>query len=124
MAFKTFDYNNDNRKDIVTLSSDGYFTLLENKKAHEPFKNLGHLAYIVDMKGRTVMETGDFTGDGHDDIFFVNKDGDPFLLNNVGKDFTRYPLKTNFALEGKIMQVKSFDMDNDGVDDLVTLDDA
>lgn len=124
VAFKTFDYNKDSRKDILTLSSDGYFSLLENKKAHEPFKNLGHLAYVVDMKGRSVVETGNFTGDGYDDIFFVNSDGDPFLLNNVSKDFIRVPLKTQFNLEGKIMQVRSFDMDHDGKSDLVTLDDA
>lgn len=122
--YKVFDYNNDGRDDMVALNNRGYFTLLENKQAHEPFKNLGNLAYIDDMKWRTLMEAWDFTGDGYDDIFFVDKNGDPFLLNNVEKDFVRYSLKNNFNLDGKIIQVRAFDMDNDGEDDLVTLDDA
>lgn len=46
------------------------------------------------------------------------------MLNNVEKDFVRYSLKNNFNLDGKIIQVRAFDMDNDGEDDLVTLDDA
>jgi hypothetical protein len=35
------------------------------------------------------VKTGDFTGDGYDDIFFLNNNKKPFILNNVEKDFVR-----------------------------------
>jgi hypothetical protein len=43
--------------------------------------------------------TGDFTGDGYDDIFFVGEDGNPYLLNNINKDFSRLSLVNKFNLK-------------------------
>jgi hypothetical protein len=124
ITYKTLDYNNDNRKDIIVLKKTGYISLLENQDTVERYRNLGNLVYAVDFKWSTLLETGDFTGDGYDDIFFVNKEGKPYLFNNIWKDFSRYSLVTNFALDAKIIQVRSFDMDNDGKDDIVSLDDS
>jgi hypothetical protein len=46
------------------------------------------------------------------------------LFNNFQKDFVRLDTKNTFQLKGKVMQLFSFDMDNDGESDLVTYDDA
>lgn len=45
------------------------------------------------------------------------------LFNNVEKDFTRQDLSFAFSLSGSIIQAEAYDMDNDGKDDIVTLDD-
>jgi hypothetical protein len=45
-------------------------------------------------------------------------------LNNDKKDFYRYTLGDNFDLDGKIVRAEVWDMDHDGKDDVVTLDDA
>jgi hypothetical protein len=45
-------------------------------------------------------------------------------LNNNKKDFFRYSLVDLFGLHGRVLRSEVFDMDNDGIDDIVTLDDA
>jgi hypothetical protein len=71
-----------------------------------------------------MVKTGDFSGDGYDDIFFVTERGQPALYNNHEKDFYRYDLGDQMSLSGAIIQAETFDMDDDGKDDIVTLDDA
>jgi len=46
------------------------------------------------------------------------------LFNNVEKDFVRIDLSEMTSLSGSIIQAEVFDMDADGKDDIVTLDDA
>ena len=48
----------------------------------------------------------------------------PFLLNNHEKDFSRYSLWESFGMEWRILRTEVFDMYNNGVDDIVTLDDS
>jgi hypothetical protein len=124
LSYKIFDYNSDDRKDIVVYKKDGYVGLYENEKADSHFRDLGHLAYLRDAKWKNIFEAGDFSWDGYDDIFFVNNAGKAFLLNNISKDFSRYSLESNFSLSWNIIRVRVFDMDHDGKDDIVTLDDS
>lgn len=120
--YKIFDYNSDNRDDILVIKSDGYLSLFEWVNTSKKFNNLWNLAYVWDKWKDTLWQVGDFTWDGYDDIFWVNSSGKPFLLNNTEKDFTRIDLKNNFALSWKIKQTRAFDMDKDGKSDIVTLD--
>ncbi len=124
ITYKILDYNFDDRQDLVVYKKDGYVDLYENEKTESRFKKLGHLAYLGDSVGKNIFETWDFTGDGYDDIFFVNNAWKAFLLNNVSKDFSRFSLESNFSLSWNIIRVRVFDMDNDGKDDIVTLDDS
>jgi hypothetical protein len=71
-----------------------------------------------------LVRTGDFTGDGFADIFFVNNKGEPELLNNINKKFERVSLAGQFGLGGIIVRAEVFDMDRDGKDDIITLDDS
>ena len=71
-----------------------------------------------------LIKTGDFTGDWYGDIFFVSEKGQPELFNNNTKDFYRLDISEQLSLSGAIIQAEVFDMDSDGKDDIVTLDDA
>ena len=121
--YKILDYDNDNKKDILLIKDDKYLKLLENKDIQWRFLDKWNLANIIDMWNKDLIQTWDFTWDWYDDIFFVNKNWYPFLLNNVSKDFSRYSLKQNFNLWWRIIRAKSFDMDNDNISDIITLDD-
>ena len=123
-SYKIFDYDNDSRSDILLIKDDKYLKLLENKNVDGWLLDKWNLAFITDLWNTSLVETWDFTWDWYDDIFFVNNDWYPYLLNNVSKDFIRYPLIENFDLDGRIVRAEMFDMDNDGKDDIVTLDDA
>ena len=122
--YRVFDYNADDKQDILLVKSDGYIELLENKYIDTDFLWKGNLVYAADMWAADLLTTWDFTWDGYEDIFFLNNKWKPYLFNNYVKDFVRIPLDEVFALNGKIVQVKSYDMDNDTNDDIVTLDDS
>jgi len=48
VAYQTFDYNNDDKTDIILAKTDGYIELLENKDIHENYLGKGNLVYAVD----------------------------------------------------------------------------
>lgn len=122
--YRTFDYDADNKPDILLIKDNKYFKLLENKDINWWFIDKWNLSLIVDLWALDLVQTWDFTWDWYEDIFFVNNKWEPFLLNNTNKDFNRYSLSNIFNLEWKIVRAKSFDMDNDSLSDIVTLDDA
>ncbi len=124
IGYQVFDYNNDDRQDILTIQTDGYLKLFENTKTEWWFLKQRSLVYAADGGSVRLVKTWDFTWDGYDDIFFVSETGIPEIFNNVEKDFTRYDIANQFSLSGSIIQAESFDMDADGKDDIVTLDDA
>ncbi len=122
--FKVFDYNNDQRDDILLIKYDWYFQLLENIDTDSNYLDKWNLANVIDVKSTDLVYTWDFTWDGFDDIFFVWNDWLPYMLNNINKDFSRLSLVNKFGLDWKIIRAEVFDMDNDWIDDIVTLDDA
>ncbi|MCH8518895.1 VCBS repeat-containing protein, partial [Candidatus Gracilibacteria bacterium] len=124
IRFEVFDYNNDDRQDILTIHRDGYLRLYERADIEGDFIFQRSLAYAADGGNARLVKTGDFTGDGYEDIFFVDDTGNPQLFNNVEKDFIRIDLSDQLTMSGSIVQVEVFDMDSDGVDDLITLDSA
>lgn len=122
--YNVFDYDNDWKEDILLVKNNGFLKLLENKLYWEWFLDKWNLAYIADSWLKTFVHTGDFTWDWYDDIFFVNNKWIPSILNNNFKDFKRFSLEKQFsALKWEIVQVESFDMDNDWKTDIITLDD-
>nr|MDD3720153.1 VCBS repeat-containing protein [Candidatus Gracilibacteria bacterium] len=120
VGYKILDYNNDKLDDLILIKSNSYIQLLENR-GNLNFDNKGNLVYIPELGSKPSIESGDFTGDGYGDIFYVAK-GKPYLLNNVEKKFIKMPLENQFNLNGSIVRTSSFDMDNDGKKDIVTLD--
>ena len=73
---------------------------------------------------------GDFFGDGFEDIVLTDAKGELVILdNNNGKlariKATMYSESGSLdGMRGFIQQLKVFDMDNDGKDDIVLLDDS
>lgn len=122
--YRVFDYNNDSKQDILLIKGSWYIKLLENIETSSNFLDYWNLAHIIDLWNNELIKTWDFTGDSYDDIFFVWEDWKPYLLNNVNKDFSRISLTNKFNLNWRIIRAESFDMDNDTIDDIVTLDDA
>ena len=123
-SYEILDYDNDEFEDIILIKEDNSIKLLENKKVEGRFIDKWNLVAIVDLWAKDLVRTWDFTGDGYDDIFFVSNAWKPFLLNNHEKDFSRYSLWESFGMEWRILRTEVFDMDNNGVDDIVTLDDS
>jgi len=122
--FQTLDYNNDINEDIITIHRDGYVSLYENDDIHGDYIYQRDLVFAEDGGSVRHIETGDFTGDGYEDIFFVTQAWQPALFNNHSKDFSRYDIRNSLFLSWAIIQAESFDMDSDGKDDIVTLDDS
>lgn len=123
--YGVFDYNGDNKQDIFSVDYRGYITLFENVSGAQRFVNRWELLQIQDMGDPEKVFAWDFSGDGYDDIFFVNQLGQPVLLENTEEEFVRRDLADDFELGTyKIVQAKSFDMDNDGLHDIVSLNNA
>jgi len=122
--YQVFDYNNDEKDDVILIKTDGYIELLENKDIHSDYLSKGNLVHAVDWGPVRLVKTWDFTWDGFGDIFFVSDDGEPVIFNNHIKDFVRISLEEQMSLSGAVIQAEVFDMDNDGISDITTLDDA
>ncbi|RKW20498.1 VCBS repeat-containing protein [Candidatus Gracilibacteria bacterium] len=122
LDYKIFDYNNDGKQDLLLQRRDNYLELFENKDVKDRFVSHGSVANIYDLG--SFFEAGDFTGDGYGDIFFIARDGKPYILNNISKDFTRLDLSPQIAPTSRIIEASVFDMDNDGKSDIVTLNEA
>lgn len=120
--YRIFDYNNDERSDILLLKDDGKFELLEKLQNWDEYISLWDLAYIYDLWNIDNVKTWDFTWDWFDDIFFVWTDWNPYLLNNINKDFSRLSLLNKIDLKWNIIRAEVFDMDWDSKDDIVILD--
>ena len=123
LDYKVFDYNSDWKDDILLLENNGLLSLLENTNSSKKFLDQKHLARVVDFWKAENFNTWDFSWDWYDDIFFVNNKWKPFLFDNNKKDFVRVDLTDEFGLSWLILQAKTFDMDNDNITDIVTLDD-
>jgi len=120
--YRIFDYDNNNKDDILVIKQDGYLKLFENTSSRQRFSNEWSLVYAADLWNKDLIKTGDFTWDWYDDIFFINNKWKPFIFNNNIKNFTRIDLSKNFNIDSRIVSVEKFDMDNDGKTDIITLD--
>jgi len=124
IAYQTFDYNNDATLDIISIHKDGYIRLLEWDAIHWWFIEQRSIVLAVDGWSSRLVKAWDFTWDGYGDIFFVSETWAPQVFNNYEKDFSRIELQDQFSLSGSIIQAEVYDMDDDGNDDIVTLDDS
>lgn len=125
----TGDFNNDGRADLITFvrgsqggaaAGDVYVSLANangtyqsGQKWHENFAN--------GPSGSIYPKTGDFDGDGDDDIiYFDHRDGNAFVaLSNGVNGFGSAALwKTSFSFPGEVPEVGDFD--GDSIDDIIT----
>lgn len=126
-SYKKIDFNGDGVSDIVVFYESGKIQLLANYDGS--LKDMGFLAYVSDA-GKERRGVGDFFHDGFQDIVLVDQKGKLVLLDNEDGKFSRKDpilydqLGKTTALSGRIQQLEVFDMDHDGYDDIVTVDDS
>jgi len=122
-AYKLFDYNNDGYQDILLINLDGSLELLENSPISDRFRNRWSIADIIDIWDTSQVFTGDFSGDGYEDILFINNKSKPVILNNYKTTFHRYDLEDDLELQQTdIILARVFDMDTDDLSDMITMD--
>lgn len=126
-GYKSLDFDADGLKDFVVFVGKGKVRLFLNQGGR--FRDMGLVAYMVDA-GDSRKVVGDFERDGYWDIVFVDeKGGLNMLRNNLARLKRIQPRIQNAAgavvtLRGKIVQLETYDMDQDGAMDLVTVDDS
>ena len=121
--FQLFDYNNDDKTDVLIIWRDKYLHVLENIWNSQNITfNRGSIWNVFDLWNPQHVVAWDFWWDGYDDIFFINNQWEPFLLSNVAWDFQRGSLELQFGKLDAAQEVKVMDMDDDGYDDIIVLD--
>jgi len=122
-SFQLFDYNNDDKQDVLIIWRDKYLEVLENTwKWHQITFNRWNIWNIFDLWNPDHVVAGDFWWDWFDDIFFINDQWEPSLFTNNKWDFTRGSLLLQFGNLSGVQQVKVMDMDDDGLEDIIILD--
>lgn len=119
-----FDYNGDDSDDILLVYEDGMIRLLQREISNKRFKDKG---YILNVYGG-ILSTAriDVNKDGFDDLMVGTKESCKegevclSLFTNNGGDFERKTV--NLLIEGKPKEMKAFDMNFDGCEDLVVGD--
>ncbi|MFA6305992.1 MAG: FG-GAP-like repeat-containing protein, partial [Candidatus Gracilibacteria bacterium] len=119
-----FDFNGDGKDDILLAYEDGLVRLLEYEGGHKKFRDKG---YILNITGGIYSTAKiDSNNDGYDDLVVGTKEPCKatdkcvsLFVNNATK-FERKSLNLN--VDGKIYEMKGYDMNKDGCDDLVASD--
>ena len=110
----------DGVEDLIVLYGDGYMELFLNRKWK--FRSRGMITYNKDLDNR-MISFWDFVKDGYGDIIGVNNKWDLILVDNTDRKFARRTITLQNAapLPIHISQLKVYDMDTDGRDDIVYL---
>lgn len=119
-----FDYNGDGYKDLLLIYEDGRVRLLLNEFSNERFVDAGEILNIYG--GIYSSARIDVNGDNFDDLIVGTKESCNVdencvsLFTNVNGNLKRETL--DLGIDGKIFQAASYDMNNDGCEDLITSD--
>jgi len=122
ITYGVLDYNKDGNDDIAILKNGGYIQLLEGTGVFGDFLDRGNVIYMADISPKSDMHVGDFTWDGYGDIVVTNKKKELVIFSNQQKDFLR--IRTNISVDGAIVKFLVQDMDEDGKDDIIILDEG
>jgi hypothetical protein len=115
------DLNDDTRRDLAAIHDTGIIGARISRDG-EQFLDMGDLLSIQDSE-EGMIRVGDFTGDGFADIVYVDEDGILHLIAHDESGPEEKILEYNIQpLLGQILQLEVFDMDHDGIDDIILLD--
>ena len=114
------DMNNDGIEDMLVQYSDGYIELLLNLKGK--FRSRGFVAHLPRL-GNKPIQFADFQNDGYADIVSVDHSGSLSVISNQDRRFAPsiLTIESGGTAPTNIQQMKIYDMDNDGHDDIVYL---
>lgn len=111
--------NGDGWADITVQYDDGYLELFLNLRGN--FRSRGMVAYLPYV-GDNPLQMGDFSGDGYADIVSLDHSGSLVFLDNQERRFVEKKIQVDGSnTPTGIQQLKVYDMDADGRDDLVYL---
>ncbi len=119
------DFNNDDQEDVLLAYEDGRVELLQNVKSPGRLINRGTLLQIE--TGIRSVDSGDYNGDGLDDLFVVTKEScfaDEmclYVFENIGGGFVAKNLTLD-EIPVQPVQVKAADLNQDGSTDLILVD--
>ena len=120
----SLDFNGDNREDLLIIFKNGLIRLFENSISNKRFIDRGN---IIKVFGEVYSGTKiDVNNDNFDDLLIGTKDscrqGEECLslYLNVGGSFLRK--YQDLKVGGKVLEMKSKDLNLDGCEDLVLSD--
>lgn len=115
------DTNNDGQKDLISYHSDGTIWMALWRSDGSTLDAWDLLS--VRNSQKSMIRSGDFTGDGYADIVYVDSKGILHLVSHDSGGPTEKPLQYDkIPLLWKVDQLEVFDMDHDGLDDIVVMD--
>jgi|GEM_PF-1629528 hypothetical protein len=120
----TFEYNGDDREDLLIVQNDGKIRLLQNELSNKKFRDRGVMLDIVN--GVLSLAKIDINNDGVDDLIIGSKDSclkDEqclYLYENDNGQFVRNNLALNTA--SKVYEMHTADLNADNYPDLVLSD--
>ena len=121
----SFDFNGDDADDLLLVYEDGLVRLLENEISNKRFKDRGYVLNIIN--GIFSLAKIDANNDGFDDLVVGTKESCKAdeecvnLVTNYNGQLVTTPLNLTLN-KRKIYEMKAYDMDKDGCEDLVTSD--
>jgi hypothetical protein len=111
------DMDADELDDIITLDTDGYVNLYLNMGSR--FRYREQIAYLPDLSERWVS-LWDFWGDSYADIIGLDHSGSLVYIDNTKRRLARMDIKIAWSTHPTgITDFKIYDMDADGKDDIV-----
>ena len=122
LATFTSDYNGDGIQDFLITYENGYKILFNNPGENEPTEYTGS-----SLKFHVNMHEGDFNGDGRTDLLFYDEPTSTYYFAFCHSDGTIRTqevgkLFVNGTKEYGNIEVRVWDMDNDGKSDILVID--
>jgi hypothetical protein len=125
MDLLSIDYNGDDQPDVLEVYENGEIDVLQNYNAAVRLQSRGELLNIAN--GIDSIDSGDFNKDGLDDLFIVTKEACyaeemcAYIYENIGGGFVAQNVDLS-GVSAKPKQVEVSDLNDDGYDDLVLVD--
>ena len=115
------DANSDGKKDLIVYHPDGTVGM-GLSRGDGSIIDVGDLLSVRAAQ-QDMVRAGDFIGDGYADIVYVDEEGILHQVVHTAEGPIEKPMQyDNAPLLGQIEHLEVFDMDHDGVDDIIVMD--